>query len=116
MGPPPAPFPLLPLPPPLPSLPIGAHPLPDDRARPNEPLRAKLAPVKRPLEADARYETRPKPLGRCLPTPAATPPTVWLENTVGRGVGRKEAPGETADGGAGGGATRPGTIPIAGVE
>ena len=79
----------------------GGHPPYDELPRPNEPLRplATLMAVRAPV----RIDTRPKPLGFCLPTPAM-PPTARLENSVGRGTGRYEA---ARDGGGGGAARRP---------
>ena len=45
-----------------------------------------------PLDED-RYETRPKPLGFCLPKPGI-PPTERDEKIVGRGAGLNVAPRE----------------------
>jgi len=41
----------------------------------------------RPLEAEARTETRPNPEGRCFPTPLPVP-SVREEKIVGRETGR----------------------------
>jgi hypothetical protein len=49
-----------------------------------------------PLEDD-RYETRPKPLGFCLPNPGM-PPTEREEKIVGRGAGSKAAPRDSPTG------------------
>jgi len=47
-----------------------------------------------PVDLEARTETRPKPEGFCLPTPAP-PPKVREEKMVGLGAGRYSAPRET---------------------
>jgi hypothetical protein len=70
-----------------------SYPKPPKRVRPNEPLREE------PALPPAWYETRPKPLGFCLPTPAM-PPTVRDENMVGRDAGEKLLPPETGRSGA----------------
>jgi hypothetical protein len=40
-----------------------------------------------PVEREVRTDTRPNPLGFCLPIPTK-PPTACEEKMVGRGVGR----------------------------
>jgi len=58
--------------------------------RPNDPLRPKLLAepmLTAPVVREVRTETRPKPLGFCLPTPGS-PPTTRDENIVDRATGR----------------------------
>src|SRR4051812_22497930 len=61
--------------------------LDDPEARPKEPLRPGRTLLMRPVDGEARTETRPNPEGRCFPTPVPVP-KVREEKMVGLDTGR----------------------------